>query len=92
MATALEDSIVRIEQKVDKLAEAVVTLARVEEKVAALKEDHVRSFERMNKFSARLDDIEKKVDANHRTVCIINRLVLAAVIAAVGTFVAQMWM
>ena len=61
MATTLEDSVVRIEQKVDKLAEAVVTLARVEEKVAGLKEDHNRSFERMNKFSARLDEIEKKV-------------------------------
>ena len=72
MATALEDSIVRIEQKVDKLAEAIVTLARVEEKVAGLKEDHEKSFERMNRFSQRLDEIEKKVDDNHRTVCIIN--------------------
>tara|TARA_B100000900_G_scaffold411583_1_gene431570 strand:- start:504 stop:782 length:279 start_codon:yes stop_codon:yes gene_type:complete len=92
MATALEDSIVRIEQKVDKLAEAIVTLARVEEKVAGLKEDHEKSFERMNRFSQRLDEIEKKVDDNHRTVCIINRLVFAAVIAGIGAFVAQLWM
>jgi len=92
MATALEDSIVRIEQKVDKLAEAIVTLARVEEKVIGLKEDHDKSFERMNRFSLRLDEIEKKVDDNHRTVNIINRLVFAAVIAGVGAFVAQLWM
>jgi|TARA_Y100000033_G_C2713691_1_gene94647 uncharacterized protein Yka (UPF0111/DUF47 family) len=92
MATALEDSIVRIEQKVDKLAEAIVTLARVEEKVAGLKEDHEKSFERMNRFSQRLDEIEKKVDDNHRTVCIINRLVFAAVIAGIGAFIAQLWM
>ena len=92
MATALEDSIVRREQKVDKLAEAIVTLARVEEKVAGLKEDHEKSFERMNRFSQRLDEIEKKVDDNHRTVCIINRLVFAAVIAGIGAFVAQLWM
>ena len=51
MATALEDSVVRIEQKVDKLAEAVVTLARVEEKVAGLKEDHEKSFERMKEYA-----------------------------------------
>ena len=92
MATALEDSIVRIKQKVDKLAEAIVTLARVEEKVIGLKEDHDKSFERMNRFSLRLDEIEKKVDDNHRTVNIINRLVFAAVIAGVGAFVAQLWM
>ena len=92
MATALEDSVVRIEQKVDKLAEAVVTLARVEEKVAGLKEDHEKSFDRMNRFSQRLDEIEKKVDDNHRTVCIINRLVFAAVIAGIGAFIAQLWM
>lgn len=92
MATALEDSVVRIEQKVDKLSEAVVTLARVEEKVAGLKEDHEKSFERMNRFSQRLDEIEKKVDDNHRTVCIINRLVFAAVIAGIGAFIAQLWM
>ena len=92
MATALEDSIVRVEQKVDKLAEAIVTLARVEEKVAGLKEDHEKSFERMNRFSQRLDEIEKKVDDNHRTVCIINRLVFAAVIAGIGAFIAQLWM
>jgi PHD/YefM family antitoxin component YafN of YafNO toxin-antitoxin module len=49
-------------------------------------------YERLNRLSAKLDDIEKKVDDNHRTVCIINKLVYAAVVAAVGTYVAHMWM
>ena len=44
----------------------------------------------MNKFSSKLDDIEKKVDDNARTVNIINKIVYAAVIAAVGTYVAHM--
>ncbi len=48
----------RIESKLDQLTEAMITLARAEEKLAGLKQDHERSFERMNKFSAKLDDID----------------------------------
>ena len=88
----VEDRIVRIEQKIDKLAELLVNVARIEEKVTHLKGDHDEQHERMNRFSARLDRIEKMVEENNSTVRIINKLVMAAMIAAVGTFVAQMWM
>lgn len=79
----------RIEEKLDKLADAMVAMARAEEKLAGLKEDHDRAFERMNKLSVKIDDIEKKVDENAHTVGIINKLVLAALVAAVGAIVAQ---
>jgi len=46
----------------------------------------------MNKFSEKLDNIEKKVNENAHTVGIINKVVYAAVVAAVGTYVAHMWM
>jgi len=57
-----------------------------------LKQDHERSFERMNKFSAKLDDIEKKVDDNARVVHVINKLFWVAVIAIAGSIAAQLWM
>jgi len=79
----------RIELKLDKLTEAMVLMARTDEKVSALKDDHDNMYERINRLSEKLDDIEKKVDDNHRTVCIINKLVYAALIAAVGAYVAQ---
>ena len=79
----------RIEEKLDKLATAMVSIARAEEKIAAMQEFQTNQIERVNRLSVKLDDIEKKVDENHRTVCLINKLVYAALIAAVGAYVAQ---
>jgi len=79
----------RIEEKIDKLAEAMISLARAEGKIHNLSEDHDKMYERINRLSTKLDEIEKKVDDNHRTVCLINKLVYAALIAAIGAYVAQ---
>jgi predicted nucleic acid-binding Zn-ribbon protein len=87
-----EARLTRIEEKLDRLTDAMVSMARAEEKISSLNDDHNKMYERLNRLSAKLDDIEKKVDDNHRTVCIINKLVYAAVVAAVGTYVAHMWM
>ena len=70
----------------------MISMARAEEKITALQDNHDNMYERLNRLSAKLDDIEKKVDDNARTVNLINKLVYAAVIAAVGTYVAHMWM
>ena len=92
MAEKWEDRLTRIEQKVDKLSEVLVSLARAEEKIIALQEDHENMRERLNKLSVKLDEIQKTVDDNSRTVSIINKIVYAAVVAAVGAYVAHMWM
>ena len=80
----------RIEEKLDKLATAMVSIARAEEKIASMQDFQHNQIERVNRLSVKLDDIEKKVDDNHRTVCLINKLVYAALIAAVGAYVAQL--
>ena len=82
----------RIEEKLDKLTDAMVAMARAEEKISALQDDHEKMYERINRLSQKLDSIEKKVDDNSRTVSLINKIVYAAVVAAVGTYVAHMWM
>ena len=94
MAETLDTNALRldlIEEKLDKLTDAMVSMARAEEKINALKDDHDKMYERINRLSQKLDDIEKKVDDNARTVSLINKLVFAAVVAAVGSIVAQ-WM
>jgi hypothetical protein len=48
--------------------------------------------ERLNKLSVKLDDIQKTVDDNSRTVSIINKVVYVAVAAAIGTYVTHVWM
>jgi len=82
----------RIEEKIDKLADAMISLARAEEKILSLQGDHENMRERLNKLSVKLDEIQKSVDDNARTVSLINRVVYAAMVAAVGAYVAHMWM
>ncbi|MAD25213.1 MAG: hypothetical protein CMO44_13675 [Verrucomicrobiales bacterium] len=92
MATETNTRLDRIEEKLDKLTDAMVSMARAEEKISGLQDDHDKMYQRMNRFSEKLDVIEKKVDDNSRTVNLINKVVYAAVVAAVGTYVAHMWM
>lgn len=82
----------RIEAKLDLLTEAMVAMARAEEKLIGLKEDHDRAFERMNRLSRKLDEIERKVDDNAHTVQIINKLFWIAIVAISGSIAAQLWM
>jgi len=82
----------RIEHKIDKLADAMISLARAEEKILALQDDHENMKERINRISIKLDDIQRSVDDNTRTISIINKVVYAAMVAAIGAYVAHMWM
>jgi tetrahydromethanopterin S-methyltransferase subunit G len=82
----------RIEEKLDNLTEAMIALARAEEKIAIIKEAQDSGWERMNRFSEKLDSIERQVGENANTVKIINKLFWVAVIAVAGSIAAQMWM
>ena len=92
MADTQHTRLDRIEHKIDQLTEAMINLARMEEKVNNLKEDHDRAFERMNRLSQKLDEIEKKVEDNHRVVQLINKLFWIAVVAISGSIAAQVYM
>ena len=82
----------RIESKMDKLAEALVTIARFEEKMEAYNKYREDSWERMNKFSNKLDTIEKKCDENAHTVGVINKLFWIFTAVAASAIAAQIWM
>lgn len=81
----------RIEDKLDKLTEAMVSVARAEEKIGTLMNDHEKMHERLNRLSAKIDDLQKTVDENARTVSIINKLfwavITAIVIGLAGQFI-----
>jgi uncharacterized protein Yka (UPF0111/DUF47 family) len=89
MSDSTDQRLERIEEKLDQLTDAMISLARAEEKLAQMAKNQDNNHERVNRLSEKLDEIEKKVDENHRTVCLINKLVYAALIAAVGAYVAQ---
>ena len=92
MADNTETRLERIENKMDKMAEALITLARVEEKMENYNKYRDDSWSRMNKFSEKLDAIEKKVDENAHTVQVINKLFWVAIVAAAGAIATQIWM
>jgi hypothetical protein len=86
------DRLNRIEEKIDKMAEAIMLMARFEEKLDNYEKYRDESWKRMNRFSEKLDRIEKKVDENAHTVGLINKLFWVAIVAASGAVAAQIWM
>lgn len=82
----------RIEEKIDKLSDAMISLARAEEKLINMEQKYASQYDRMNRFSEKLDTIEKMVQDNSKTVSIIEKLVGAAILAAVGAWATQYFM
>jgi tetrahydromethanopterin S-methyltransferase subunit G len=80
----------RIEQKIDKLAEAIVSIARAEEKLVMLENDKKFLMQRMIELDERVDTVEKKTDDNAATISVIQRItwiaISTAVAAAVGAY------
>lgn len=82
----------RIEEKIDRLSEAMISIARAEEKLIAIEKNNHANYDRMNRFSQKLDNIEKRTDDNARTVAIINKVVYILAIAAATTLFKVFWM
>jgi predicted nuclease with TOPRIM domain len=92
MADSTNTRLLRIEEKLDKLADAMVSLARAEEKMVGLKDDHQKMYDRVNRLSQKLDEIDRKVEENAHTVHTINKLFWVAIVAITGSIAAQLWM
>ena len=79
----------RIEDKIDKLADMLISLARAEEKLIGLEGDKTFMMERMLKGEERVDVIEKKVDESAVTVKVINRIFWILLAVGVSALVGQ---
>lgn len=64
----------RIESKIDKLSEAMISLARTEEKLIALESDRTNLVNRVNKHSDKIDDLNDRVTINQRVVQNITKI------------------
>ena len=60
MAESQQNRLNRIEEKIDKMSEAIIQMARFEEKLDNYEKYRDESWARMNRFSEKLDRIEKK--------------------------------
>tara|TARA_R110001592_G_scaffold22764_4_gene90178 strand:- start:2956 stop:3222 length:267 start_codon:yes stop_codon:yes gene_type:complete len=74
----------RIEEKVDKLSEAVVELARIEERMVTIFK-RLDSYDGVfNKFDERMDDIEKQSIARGQKIAFAERFFWMVCTGAVG--------
>jgi ribosome-binding ATPase YchF (GTP1/OBG family) len=68
------DRLNRIEEKLDKLAEAVVALARAEERIETLTSFSKQQSEMIIGLGNRVTKVEEMVQSNASTVGIINKI------------------
>jgi|TARA_B110000858_G_C17635140_1_gene395378 anaerobic glycerol-3-phosphate dehydrogenase len=64
----------RIEEKIDKLCDAIISLARAEEKIATMAEFGKQQGEQLLTLINRVDKLDQVVRENQATVNIINKL------------------
>mgnify|MGYP001261440511 FL=1 len=95
MATAAEQRaeqsarLDRIETKIDQMADAIVSLARAEEKISTLTSFGKQQSAQILTLINRVDKLEELVRANAATVNIINKI-FWVVIAAAATGITGM--
>ena len=84
----------RIEEKIDRLSEAMVLIARTDEKLVAMEQKYGAQYERMNRFSTKLDDIERQVILNaqvSRNISTLFWILITAVTGGVATMIMQFY-
>lgn len=81
----------RIEQKIDKLSEAIISIARAEEKLVSLENDKKFLMDKMISVEERVASVEKKTDDNSSTISIIHKIswimVTTGLATAIGAYI-----
>ena len=78
------DRLDRIESKLDSMSEAIISLARAEEKITMLAQYGEQQAAQILKIVERLDQIEKRVGTNEIVVNVINKIFWILVTGIVG--------
>jgi hypothetical protein len=79
----------RIEAKIDKLSDTVISLARAEEKLRVLDKDSEALFDQVKSLNARVDTLDKLAESTANTVRIINRITWIVVSLGVSAVAIQ---
>ena len=80
------DRLDRIEEKIDKMSEAIIALARAEEKIITLTSFSKQQSKQIQSVINRIDRVETLVNSNASTVNVINKIfwvILVGLISAI---------
>ena len=90
MAETQAKRLERIETKLDQLADTVVALARVEEKIDDLETRRKESHERVNRLSEKIDHVHSGVHKIETRLGIIEKVVWAVAASFIVAVVTQL--
>ena len=82
----------RIEEKIDRMSEAIIALARAEEKISNLTEISRQQAELIVAMETRIDHVESTVQSNTSMVNIINKIFWIIISAAAVSVTGMLWM
>jgi hypothetical protein len=77
----------RIEKKIDILSDAMISLARAEEKLISIEKNNQSVMNRLDRQDIKIENIEKTVGDNNHTIVIVNRvfwLLMASIISVIA--------
>jgi archaellum component FlaC len=91
-ANAVDNRLDRIEEKIDKLAEAIISIARAEEKIITLSSFSKQQAKQIQNLINRIEELEVSVAKNTNTVRLVNRTFWLVMSSAITAIVAMMFM
>jgi len=81
----------RIEEKIDRMSDAIISLARAEEKIATMAEFGKQQGEQILALINRVDRLEMAVRDNATTVNVINKIFWIVLVAAATTITGMLF-
>jgi len=88
MAINTNQRLDRIEEKIDKMADAIISIARAEEKILTLSAFSKQQSSQILNLINRIDDLEKIVLNNQNSLSFISKLlwiITSAIVAAIAS-------
>jgi|TARA_Y100000015_G_scaffold38325_1_gene41165 ribosome-binding ATPase YchF (GTP1/OBG family) len=80
----------RIEEKLDQMAQAIIALARAEEKISTLAEFNKQQSEQIQSLINRIDRVEQLVNSNASTVNVINKIFWVIIVGLISAVTWEM--
>tara|TARA_R110000803_G_scaffold114965_1_gene183415 strand:+ start:154 stop:453 length:300 start_codon:yes stop_codon:yes gene_type:complete len=90
--SAVDNRLDRIEEKIDKLVEAIISIARAEEKIITLSSFSKQQAKQIQDLINRIEELEVSVATNTNTVRLVNRTFWLVMSSAITAIVAMMFM
>jgi hypothetical protein len=74
----------RIEEKLDQMTQAIIALARAEEKISTLADFNKQQSEQIQSLINRIDRVEQLVNSNAGTVNVINKIFWVIIVGLIS--------